>query len=48
MKISNSSVANLTDDKDLIRWDSKLLLGTLVSLSKFTETNKELILQGLL
>ena len=26
--------------------DSKLLLGTLVSLSKFTETNKELILQG--
>ena len=27
MKISNSSVTNLTDDKDLIRWDSKLLLG---------------------
>ena len=26
--------------------DSNLLLGTLVSLSKFTETNKELILQG--
>ena len=26
--------------------DSNLLLGTLVSLSKFTETNKDLILQG--
>ena len=27
MNITNSSVANLTDDKDFIRWDSKFSLG---------------------
>lgn len=27
MNISTSSVTNLTDDKDLIRWDSKFTLG---------------------
>ena len=27
MNISNSSVTNLTDDKDFIRWDSKFSLG---------------------